>query len=282
MMPQGQLAYTISANGNSCTFNGVVPLLPQPGSPAGTPAPAATISGTLSVNGPTSITSSVDKDADGNAENIDVYNQNTDGSKSDDFKALTDTGGTQYEQLTNTTAAGAVTATISGQGAEVNLNNATVTLTDGASATITGTNNIALNTIGNDTLSLANADHVAIAASGYSLTASSSTLSVSITGLNNAVTANGVNNTVLVNGNNNTTIATGRHDDPQCDYQQARPQPPQQCQSDAQAQHRQHHQRQQQTPGKVLRCAFGIELHRNAACVISRQKFSVCQNNSTK
>ncbi len=148
-----------------------------------------------------------------NTTNVEENTQTDElGTTVDDTRALTNTGGTQYEQITNTTAAGAVTATISGQGAEVNLNNAIVTLTDGASATITGTNNIAVNELGHDSLSLASADHVSVSASGYSLTASSGNLSVSITGVNNTVTVNGVGDTVVVNGDNNNTIVTGNND----------------------------------------------------------------------
>ena len=102
-------------------------------------------------------------------------------------------------------------------GATVNWYNAEkgfgfVTLADGASATITGANITALNTVGNNALNLASADHVNVAASGYSLTASNASLSASITGQNNAVSISGVNNSVIVNGDNNSTSVSGNGD----------------------------------------------------------------------
>ncbi|AMP15467.1 hypothetical protein [Collimonas pratensis] len=67
-----------------------------------------------------------------------VTTKNPDSSKTDDLQGLTTSGAVQYEQVTNTSAAGQIAATISGTGASTYLNNAIVSIVTGAQATING------------------------------------------------------------------------------------------------------------------------------------------------
>ena len=96
----------------------------------------------LNENEPQAKTTNVEILSSGIVSKIDILSTNSDGAGNQtvDTKNLNSEGEVQSEIYVTQTANGQVSATVSGVGAEVNLDNASVTLTAGAQAKITGEN----------------------------------------------------------------------------------------------------------------------------------------------
>ena len=114
------------------------------------------------------------------------------------------------QQIKNTNADNEVSDFISGSGANINLDNASITFADGASASLTGLGNM-VSDAANNSLEIAKADGLSVSSNGQTLTALGSSLSVSITGENNTAVIDGEYNTLAVNGNGNYEMISGNN-----------------------------------------------------------------------
>jgi hypothetical protein len=132
---------------------------------------------------------------------VTVDKANIDGSKTDDFKNLTTTGAVQNEVVTDTSATGQVTATISGVGAAAYLNNAIISLAAGAQATINGNGDVTNEVVNSGTsLSVFGQNQIVNADAGSNL--------VNLGGTGTSATVNG-GGSVGICGTNQTLTATG-------------------------------------------------------------------------
>jgi len=114
------------------------------------------------------------------------------------------------QQIKNTNAANEVSGFISGSGAIINIDHASISFADGASASLNGLGNVVFDAA-NNRLGLAKADGLSISSIGHNLTAVGSSLSVSITGENNTAVIDGEYNTLAVNGNSNYEMIYGNN-----------------------------------------------------------------------
>ncbi|HEY8158034.1 MAG TPA: matrixin family metalloprotease [Methylobacter sp.] len=144
--------------------------------------------------------------------NINIYSNGnyTYGFKDQGSTILISQGG-DSQQFQETTLSGSVRDYVSGHGATVNLSNATVTLSDGATATLNGSNNIVQNLTGSDLISLnREVKGLTIASSdNNTLLASGDSLSINLSGIGNKAVINGLNNTLSIIGNSNQVNIEG-------------------------------------------------------------------------
>jgi len=199
----GSLKYSVDPATNTCTFT----LQSVPLKNGGT----ATLNGTISSNGkPSAISESVDTNADGKADNSELYNVNPDGSVSDDVKTLTTSGATQNEEIIATNSAGQVAVNVSGQGATVTQNGASITLASGASATVNGNADTVI--VGDFAdATILGADTV-VAGRGDDISTYSDNTHVIIHGDSTRVYNYGANDTTIMSAGNDISVNHGYND----------------------------------------------------------------------
>ncbi|PFH10884.1 hypothetical protein BCF11_3318 [Collimonas sp. PA-H2] len=152
-------------------------------------------------NGTTTTKIDRDTNSDGKLDQLENIKVDTPGNKSDDLTNLKSDGTAQNEQVTNTSATGQVTATISGTGAAAYLNNAIISLAAGAQATINGNGDV--------TSEIANSGAF-LSVFGQNQTVNGNTGSnlVNLGGASTSATVNG-GGSVGICGTNQTLTATG-------------------------------------------------------------------------
>ncbi|MBV6754798.1 LysM peptidoglycan-binding domain-containing protein, partial [Pseudomonas chlororaphis] len=129
----------------------------------------------------------------------DVQSSGTASGIIDDSKAFTTDGNVQYEDSVSTTSTGQATATYTGQGGVIDLSDATVNLSAGSSATLSGSNNNITGGIGDTVTTQGTNENVTLG--------TSSTLDVQ----NGSVTVNLSGSTVIVGAGSEATL-TGSSD----------------------------------------------------------------------
>ena len=162
------------------------------------------------------VTISKDTNGDKKADQIATDTLNANGSETIDNKNLNADGTVKNEVQKNTSLAGDVSATISGQGAVVNLTGAAITLADGASATLIGSGNTVKLGNNNTLTDKGTNETIDVTGNGSSITADNANIklengaSATLAGKSDTVTYVAANDSIqLANADNVNVAANG-------------------------------------------------------------------------